>query len=237
MRQLAYALPQLPGLPIRSKTYAAWPVWSGSTTDNIKWPQVIKEAVHDWYRKAEDWNARKEIAQRYGGTLGSSAMRVFECLVFKFQNYDSQGPNAGRLDPSYEGIAAETGLGRSTVAVALRRLKQFGLVHWQQRSCHHWNNGRFELKQITNAYMLLPPTQWLRRVIDLPSEPPPPDPETWGAIPPLPDVMTQALEEERQGGSRKTAIALLEQDDNEPNALALAGLFRRIEESRKPGET
>jgi hypothetical protein len=43
MRQLAYALPQIPGFDsLRPKTYAAWPVWKDSTTDEVRfvplWP-------------------------------------------------------------------------------------------------------------------------------------------------------------------------------------------------------
>jgi hypothetical protein len=39
-----------------------------------------------------------------GGTLGSSCLRVLECLTFDFQNW-----NTGRLDPGYEDIAAKRG--------------------------------------------------------------------------------------------------------------------------------
>lgn len=216
MRSLAYALPPLPGFN-SPKSYATWPVWSGSTTAEIKWPKVIKEAVIAWYHKAQSWNAAKEIAGRYGGTLGSSCMRVLECLSFKFQNYKT-----GRLDPSYEGIAAATGLGRSTVAAALARLKLYGLIHWQQRSAHHWHNGRFELKQITNAYALLPPTQW--HGVELTPEPPTPEPGTWGDHPPLPDVTTQALDDHRNGASFDAVLTVMEQDESDTLALAAARL-------------
>jgi hypothetical protein len=229
MRSLAHSPPSFPGFD-SPKTYAAWPVWSGSTTDEIKWPKVVKQAVINWYHKARHWNAAKEIAGRYGGTLGSSCMRVLECLAFDFQNYRS-----GRLDPSYEGIAAKTGLGRSAVATALARLKQLGILHWQQRSAHHWNsNGQFELKQRTNAYMLLPPTQW--RGLDLPPDPAPPDPGTWGDHPPLPDQITQASEE-LSHGARKTALAMLEADPTDELAAALASFGRQIEAHEKPGGT
>ena len=229
MRQLAHALPHFPGFD-SPKTYAAWPVWSGGTTDEIKWPKVVKEAVLAWYHKARSWNAAKEAAGRYGGTLGSSCMRVLECLAFDFQNY-----RTGRLDPSYEGIAAKTGLGRSTVHLALARLKQLRIIHWQQRNAHHWRDGIFQLKQITNAYMLLPPSQW--RGLDLPPEPPPPDPGTWGDHPPLPSVMEQALDDRQHGMSLKAALAVLEQDENETSALALARLFRALEERENPGSS
>jgi hypothetical protein len=230
MRSLAYALPPLPGFD-SPKSYATWPVWSGSTTAEIKWPKVIKEAVIEWYHKARRWNAAKEIAGRYGGTLGNSALRVLECLVFDFQNW-----RTGRLDPSYVHIAAKTGLGRSTVAAALARLKQYGLIHWQQRSNHHWHDGRFELKQITNAYALLPPSQW--RGLDLPpDEPPPPDPGTWGDHPPLPSVIEQAITEKNEGGSFAAQLARLEDDPNDETAAALARIGRHIAATEKPGET
>jgi hypothetical protein len=231
MRQLAYALPQLPGFDsLRPKTYAARPVWSGSTTADIKWPKVVKEAVIGWYHQARRWNAAKEAAARYGGTLGSACMRVLECLIFDFQNYQT-----GRLDPSYEGIAAKTGLGRSTVGEALRRLRLHRIIHSQKRSEHHWRDGKFQLRQRTNAYMLLPPSQW--RGVEPPSEPPPPDPGTWGDHPPLPDVMTQALAERRQGGSIEASIKILETDETDELALATASLWRTRLGLTKPGET
>jgi Helix-turn-helix domain len=234
LRQLAYALPQIPGFDsLRPKTYAAWPVWEGSTTGEIQWPKVVKQAVIDWYHKARDWNARKETIRRYGGTLGSSAIRVYECLIFDFQNW-----RTGQLDPSYIGIAKKVGLCRSTVAKALALLRRLGLIHWVRRSAHHWRNGKFELKQITNAYVLLPPTQW--RGVDLPPAPPSPEPGTWGDHPPLPDVTTQAIEERQQGGSMVTAIKILETDETDGVAQSLARLGRTMlaaEAEAKPGET
>ena len=174
----------------------------------------------DWYHKARNWNAMKQTADRYGGTLGSSCLRVLECLAFDFQNY-----RTGRLDPSYEGIAAKTGLGRSTVAEALRRLKQLRLVHWQQRSAHDWRGGRFQLRQITNAYMLLSPSYW--RGFDAPPEAPPPDPGTWGAHPPLPGVMEQAADDRRHGAGIEATLTVLELDEHDrlrsPGALVAHG--------------
>jgi hypothetical protein len=215
---------------IRPRAMPPGPYGAGATTAEIKWPKVIKEAVIAWYHKAQSWNAAKEIAGRYGGTLGSSCMRVLECLAFKFQNYKS-----GRLDPSYEGIAAATGLGRSTVAAALARLKLYGLIHWQQRSAHHWHNGRFQLKQITNAYMLIPPSQW--RGVELPPDPEPPDPGTWGDHPPLPSVIEQAIIEKAAGGSFAAQLARLEDDPNDEHAAVLARIGRHIEAKEKARDT
>lgn len=229
MRQLAYALPDLPGFDsLRPKTYAAWPVWTGSTTDQIKWPKVIKDAVVNWYHQARHWNALKQAAGRYGGTLGSSALRVLECLVFDFQNW-----RTGQLDPSYEGIAAKTGLGRSTVAEALRRLKQLRLIHSQQRSAHDWRGGKFQLRQITNAYMLLSPSYW--RGVDAPPDPPPPDPGTWGDHPPLPDAIEQAIADRQHGASIEAALTVLELDEHDDVAAATARLWRTKLAAENPG--
>jgi hypothetical protein len=143
-----------------------------------------QEGRHRLVSQARSWNAAKQAAGRYGGTLGSSCMRVLECLAFDFQNY-----RTGRLDPSYEGIAAETGLGRSTVAEALARLKQLGIIHWVQRSAHH---------------MLIPPSQW--RGVELPPEPEPPDPGTWGDHPPLPSVIEQAITERTKAAASPRSL-------------------------------
>jgi hypothetical protein len=50
--------------------------------------------------------------------------------------------------------------------------------------------GRFCLEQDTNAYGILP-TSHGRGFVD--DEAPPPHPSTWGAMPPLPDAITQAI--------------------------------------------
>ncbi|MBV8476525.1 MAG: hypothetical protein JOZ36_07665 [Acidobacteria bacterium] len=221
MRQLASLLPQLPGID-SFKTYAAYPVWSDSTTAELTWPTVVKDAVVRWYHQARAWNAAKQAARRYGGTLGSSCMRVLESLIFDFQNY-----RTGELDPSYLGIAAKTGLGRSTVAVALARLKELRIIDWIRRCEHHWKNGRFELRQRTNAYVLLPPSQWLG-LDPQPAEAPVPETGTWGDHPPLPDAFDQAIDQRKQGASIDTTLTILEEDTTNPVALAMARLFRSV---------
>ena len=221
MRQLASLLPHLPGID-SSKTYAAYPVWADSTTADLIWPTVVKDAVVRWYHRARAWNAAKQAARRYGGTLGNSCLRVLESLIFDFQNY-----RTGRLDPSYKGIAAKTGLGRSTVAVALARLRDLRIIHWVRRCERHWKDGRFELRQRTNAYVLLPPSQWLG-LDPQPAEAPLPETGTWGDHPPLPDVIGQAINERKRGASVDTALTVLEQDATNPVARATARLFRSI---------
>ena len=88
-------------------------------------------------------------------------------------------------------------------------------------------HGRFCLKQDTNAYAILPPSQW-RGFIER-KDPPPPSPDTWGATPPLPDVLTLALEQIQQG-NRQATLTILEADPNDSLAMALAGLKRAMDE-------
>jgi hypothetical protein len=68
---------------------------SDSTTAEIKWPKVIKEAVIEWYHKARRWNAAKEIAGRYGGTLGNSPCVFSNALSSIFRT----GVPAGSIRP------------------------------------------------------------------------------------------------------------------------------------------
>ena len=219
MRLLASLLPGLPGID-SPKTFAAYPVWADSTTLELRWPAVVKDAVVRWYHQARALNALKQVARQYGGTLGSSCLRVLESLMFDFQNYQT-----GQLDPSYEGLAAKTGLGRSTVALALAKLKARRIIDWVRRCEKRWTHGRLTLRQRTNAYVLLPPSQWLG-MNPQPTEPPVPEQGTWGDHPPLPDAIEQAMAERRNGGSVESAIRILEEDRADPIARSTARLFR-----------
>jgi hypothetical protein len=147
---------------------------------------------------------------------------VLECLLFDFLNFTS-----GRLDPSYDAIARKTGLGRSTVAVALARLKALGIVHWVRRCAESWDVAKgFLLRQQTNAYGVLPPSQW--NGCDAAAEPPPPDPTAWGASPPLPPLIEQARAT-MHTRAPNAVLALLEQDPKDPLAAALARLGRALQ--------
>ena len=112
-----------------------------------------------------------------GGTAASSAaplLAALYALLFDFLNH-----RTGRLDPSLDAIAAKAGCCRRAVVDALARLRDLGLLAWRRR-CEQTRDaeGRFRLRQRTNAYGLLPPSQWLGY---RDNEPPPPDPATLGA--------------------------------------------------------
>jgi hypothetical protein len=47
-----------------------------------------------------------------------------------------------------------------TVASALKHLRELGILNWVRRCGESWRDGRFVLEQDTNAYAVLPETQW-----------------------------------------------------------------------------
>jgi hypothetical protein len=181
-----------------------------------------KRAAIRVYHKAVEWNRRGKLAGCHGGLIGSHVLLVLHSLIFDFLNHTT-----GRLDPSYSAIQRTTRLCRQTVATALARLKQLGIINWIRRCREdHDADGRFLLRQETNAYAVLPPTQWRGYMdIDIPE---PPHPATWGACPPLPSLVEQAACVTQEGGSMAAATALLEADPRDTVASALASLGRAL---------
>jgi hypothetical protein len=223
MRSLAYALPSFPGFD-SPKTYAAWPVWRDSSTSKVKfWPWLKKKQAGKIYAKAQSLEGQTRQPGRQDGALGRNGLLVLHTLLFNFLNYTT-----GRLDPAIETIAKRAKTSESSVKRGLANLKQCGVLHWVRRAGETRDDkGRFCEEQDTNAYGIVPPTQWLGFVDPLPDAPPP-DPSAWGATPPLPSVIEQAAEE-MQHGARKTALAILESDAAEAVAVALASFQRTME--------
>lgn len=203
-------------------SYASWPVWSGSTTKEARFAPMPRKVAIRIYHKAVEWNRRDKFAGRHGGLVGSHVLLVLHTLIFDFLNHST-----GRLDPSYNAIQRKTRLCRQTVATALARLKQLGIINWIRRcSEDHDEHGRFVLRQETNAYALLPSTQW-RNFMDI-DVPEPPHPATWGASPPLPSLLEQASGIREEGGSLAAAAARLDADPNDTLAATLASLGRAL---------
>ena len=126
----------------------------------------------------------------------------------------------GRLDPSYAAIARKAGVCVRTVATALARLRELGILNWVRRCAESWRDGRFVLEQQSNAYAVLPDSQW--RGYRPPAAPPAPAPGTWGEPAPVPDAVTQArLETDMMG-----KVMALASDPKDRLARALASLGR-----------
>jgi hypothetical protein len=205
-----------------TKTYAAWPVWSDSTTKEVSFQRMPKKVATRLYHRARDFDRKTSKPGCHGGAVGPTALKVLETLIFDFLNYAS-----GRLDPSYDAIARKANVCRRAVATALTRLKELGLLHWQRRSEPSWQNGGFVLVQVTNAYAVLPCSQW--RGYKEPLDAPAPMPGTWGDHPPLPSVLAQAAAERKAGGDMRTAIGILDSDPTDGLAAALARLGRTMQ--------
>jgi hypothetical protein len=226
MLQAGFCLPGLPGFQ-GAKTYAAWPVWSDSTTKEIRFqPMPKKVAVKLWHR-AREFDRQTREKDKHGGALGHTALQVLHSLLFDFLNYTS-----GRLDPSYAAIARKANVCQRTVATALSKLRAAGVLTGVRRCVEgRQEDGRFMLQQETNAYAVLPETQW--RGYRPPLEPLAPESGTWGDHPALPDVMSQALVERQQGGSLRQVIGILDSDPTDALAAALARLGQAMQASTR----
>jgi hypothetical protein len=205
-------------------TYAAWPVWSDSTTKEIKFQPMPKKAAARLYHKARAF-ARQlhQHGEHGGGGLTHATLKVLEALIFDFLNYAS-----GRLDPSQAAIAKAAGVCERTVRNAIKTLRKLGILNWVRRCCPvKQDDGTFALEQDTNAYAVLPSSQWSG--FKEPPEAPPPAPGTWGDHPPLPDVITQALADRRDGAGLDAALTVMEQDPTDGIAAVCARLFRAVQ--------
>ena len=178
-----------------------------------------KKAATRLFHRARDFDRRTKQEGKHGGAVGHAALQVLHTLIFDFLNYAS-----GRLDPSYDAIARKANVCRRTVATALKRLRELGILNWVRRCADSWRDGRFVLEQETNAYAVLPDTQW--RGYTPPPEPPALMPGTWGDHPPLPSLLVQATAARQQGSDPRTVIQILDSDPTDELARALARLGR-----------
>lgn len=209
----------LPGLSTASfgKTYAACPVWTDSTTKAARFaPMPKKQAARIWH-KARRFDRQTRQPGKHGGAIGRTALNVLYALLFEFLNY-----RTGQLDPSYEGIARRAGVCRRAVATALQRLRSLGVLNWLRRCTkEHDHLGRLVLIQETNAYAVMSSSQW-RGYFEIAE--PTIHPTTWGAVPPLPSVIEQAVVAHGDGDSMRTMVTKLKNDPVDKLAAALASL-------------
>jgi len=208
-------------IPPAPKTYATWPVWHDSTTREVKFqPMKKKEAVILWH-KARDFERQTRQPGHQDGAIGSAGLKVLHSLLFDSLNYVS-----GALYPSYATIAKNAATSVSSVWRGLKKLKDAGVVNWLRRCKEDYIDGRFTLTQESNAYAVLPSSQW--NGFSEPPPAPPPAAGTWGDHPPMPCGLDLASIVRREGGSLSAQIAALEGDEGDPLARALAGLGRLI---------
>ena len=212
---LSHLLPPLPGFTALAQTYAPWPVWTGSTSKPVRFAAMPKKAAARLWHRARDFDRGTHQPGHHGGALGHTGLAVLHALIFDFLNH-----RTGRLDPSYAAIAQKAGVCVRTVASALQRLKALGILNWVRRCAERWADGRFVLEQETNAYAVLPETQW--RGYRPPQEPPAPAAGTWGDPPAMLSAVAQAALE----GDLAGKLQVLASDPKDGLAAALARLGR-----------
>jgi hypothetical protein len=225
MLPLANLMPSLPGfgrLEGSLRTYAPSPVWSESTTAEVKFLPLSKKQAVKLYHRARDFERRTRQPGQQDGAIGRNGLAVLHALIFGFLNF-----RTGRLDPGYEAIAREACISVRSVARGLRNLKLSGILNWVRRCSESIKNGRFTLEQETNAYAIIPSSQW--RGYNEPPQAPPPQSGTWGDHPcGMRHPLTEAVTEQHLGGTREAVIRQLELDDENGPAAALARLGRAM---------
>jgi hypothetical protein len=171
------------------------------------------------WRRARDFDrqTREPGTCRHGGAIGHAGLQVLHTLIFDFLNFST-----GRLDPSYAAIARKANVCERTVANALNRLRDLGVLAWVRRCAASMRDGRCVLEQQTNAYAVRPESQW--HGYRPPPAPPGPAPGTWGDHPPLPSALTQAAAERRAGAHAGSVLTTLRSDPGDALAAALARL-------------
>lgn len=213
---------------------APWPVWRESLgVHKVKFIPYPKPKVVRWYhhglKRLTLWETRRCALKANGRrTAAHTAKLVLHTLIFDFYNF-----RTGQLDPSYEAIAAKAAVGRATVARSLALLRRLGLIDWIRRCFGQIDaEGRYQLEQDTNAYRLVPPSEWSEPAADAT---PIPEGEAWGSQPSLPDLFAQAALDDRDAAAagvstddrRRRKIAILESDPNDSLARMKARLLRR----------
>jgi len=166
-----------------------------------------KAAVKLWHRARDfDRKTRGDQAKgHHGGAIGHASLQVLHALIFDFLNF-----RTGRLDPGCAAIARAANVCERTVAAAIKRLRELGILNWVRRCAESWREGRFVLEQKTNAYAVLPATQW--HGYRPPQDPPAPAAGTWGDHPPLPSALDQAMAARRTGGRTDEVVGILGSD-------------------------
>ena len=132
-------------------------MWKDSTTKKVKFAPLPKKKAVKIFHKARAFERQTRQQGKQDGALGRNGLLVLHALIFDFLNYAT-----GRLDPAIETIARKASISISSVKRGLANLKLAGVLHWIRRAAETRDEkGRFCLEQDTNAYGIVPPSQWL----------------------------------------------------------------------------
>ncbi|NKD46281.1 hypothetical protein HEQ62_10830 [Haematospirillum jordaniae] len=110
-------------------------------------------------RWKEQLAASPEV-QRYEGR-GRSVLAVYRACL------ETINWHTGELAVSYKTLGEKAGYGRTTVYKALKFLREHGIIFVVNRCVKRtFDNGRFLLKQVSNAYAFLSSAQWNLKMDD-----------------------------------------------------------------------
>lgn len=226
MRPLSDLLPPLPGFGLPASR-APSPVWRNSTTSALRFQPMSKKQAAKLWHEARRFERDTRQPGKQDGALGRNGLAVLYVLLFDFLNYAS-----GQLDPAIATIAHAANISERSAARGLASLKAAGVLNWARRCLAEIGAaGRMVFRQLSNAYAVLPISQWLGHKPRQPA--PPPEPGTWGDHPPLPPQLDQAVAESSFAGQ----LRALELDEPGTLAAALARLGRAMQARETPGFT
>jgi hypothetical protein len=154
---------------------------------------------------------------RQDGKIGRNGLLVLHSLLFDFLNFKT-----GRLIPSHQAIATAACISLRSVARGLDRLRDAGVINWLRRCVEERIDGRFTLRQQSNAYHVRPPSQWHGHRPH--NSAPGPEPGTWGD--PAPGDPLGAFT--GATGDLAGRLDLLETDPGDRLAVALARLGKAV---------
>ncbi len=225
MHAISHCLQMFTGFD-RPKTYAPSPIWSHSTTAELRFQPMKKKQAAKLWHEARRFERSTRQPGRQDGALGRNGLAVLYALLFDFLNYAS-----GRLDPAIDTIAQAANISPRSAARGLANLKAAGVLNWARRCIADIGEaGRIVFRQLSNAYAVLPVSQWFGHRPR--PEAPPPEAGTWGDHPPLPPLIEQAAEAEGIGAQIRT----LELDPADELAAALARLGRGVQAGSNSGD-
>jgi hypothetical protein len=203
---------------------AVWPVWRDSVRRQVKFQPISKRLAVQLWHKARRFERQTRRPGLQDGAIGRNGLAALHALLFDFLNFAT-----GRLDPAQATIARAANISERSVRRGLVKLKAAGVLNWLRRCVEDRDEaGRFRLRQESNAYAVLPASQW--KGFYEQAEAPPLHPTAWGAVPALPELIDQAAADRAQGGSYAMQLALLEADPDDRLAASLARLSRRIDQ-------
>jgi DNA-binding transcriptional MocR family regulator len=117
------------------------------------------------FAAASEWSDRVKVPWHYSGILSQNDLRVLRALR------RSMNWRTGWCWPSCATIASRLGLSLNTVKRSLAWLVKLGVVFRQRRWKTIPGQGR---RQTSNAYRILPPSEWHGYDAKSPAPPPPP---------------------------------------------------------------